>query len=179
MKSLISLIFCLLILSSCQQTVVNTEVKTFSFKADFQPAWEHSRAYTLALADSMPAELYDYKPKEEVFTFGRQFTHCIDFAAGQLMGNGLIESAPFQQPNWDNYDKAQIKAALNGMYDFIDSLAQNLPDSTLQQDIELFGKPTQAWRVFHAIENHTIHHRGQALIYMRLNDITPPGYAGW
>ncbi len=95
------------------------------------------------------------------------------------MGNGLIESAPFQQPNWDNYDKAQIKAALNGMYDFIDSLAQNLPDSILQQDIELLRKPTQAWRVFQAIENHTIHHRGQALIYMRLNDITPPGYAGW
>ncbi|MCU0354066.1 MAG: DinB family protein [Cytophagales bacterium] len=29
------------------------------------------------------------------------------------------------------------------------------------------------------MENHIIHHRGQAIVYLRLKGIRPEGYVGW
>jgi uncharacterized damage-inducible protein DinB len=29
------------------------------------------------------------------------------------------------------------------------------------------------------MENHIIHHRGQAIVYLRLNGVKPKGYFGW
>ncbi|RZM10040.1 MAG: DinB family protein, partial [Pedobacter sp.] len=30
-----------------------------------------------------------------------------------------------------------------------------------------------------AMDNHIIHHRGQCMVYLRMNGITPEGYLGW
>lgn len=181
MKNILLAILVAFTLFSCEKVVEIEEeiVKTSSFKEDFKTAWERSRIYTLALADSMPEELYAYKPAKDVFTFSKQLTHTIDFAGGQLVGNGLAESSPFKGKKWEEMSKAEVRTSLNEMYDWVESLSQSLPDSTLEKEVNFFGNPAPAWRIFQAIENHTIHHRGQALVYMRLKGITPPGYAGW
>ncbi|MCI4668921.1 MAG: DinB family protein [Bacteroidia bacterium] len=179
MKYLIPLAIISIFLAACQPVEEEEVIIELSFKSDFAPAWERSKIYTLALADSMPEELYSYKPSKDVFSFGKQLTHCIDFATGQLVGNGLANESPFKGRDWESHSKAEIRAALAEMYAWVDSLSEALPDSVLEKEIDYFGQTAPAWRVIEAIENHTIHHRGQALVYMRMNGITPPGYAGW
>ncbi|MEO0895447.1 MAG: DinB family protein [Bacteroidota bacterium] len=173
------LVLALFSLQACQPEVKEEQEIELGFADDFSEAWERSKIYTLALADSMPAELYSYKPSEDVFTFSKQLTHTIDFAGGQLMGQGLIEKSPFSGRKWEVYTKAQVIESLTELYDFVDSVVKVIPDAELAKTINFMGQEVPAFRVFQAIENHTIHHRGQALIYMRMNGITPPGYAGW
>ena len=41
------------------------------FKAMFTKHWKVAKEFTLAVADAMPAEDYDFKPNPEELSFGR------------------------------------------------------------------------------------------------------------
>jgi len=45
------------------------------FKAIFAKHWRMAKEFTLAVAEAMPAESYDFKPTPEQMTFGRLMTH--------------------------------------------------------------------------------------------------------
>ena len=45
------------------------------FKAIFAKHWQMAKEFTLAVAEAMPAESYDFKPTPEQLTFGRLMTH--------------------------------------------------------------------------------------------------------
>jgi uncharacterized damage-inducible protein DinB len=49
----------------------------------------------------------------------------------------------------------------------------------LLEEIEFGKEKIPAWRMFTIVENHLIHHRGQTIVYLRLNNIVPKGYFGW
>jgi hypothetical protein len=52
-------------------------------KAVFAKHWQVSKEFTLAVAEAMPAEDYDFKPKPEELTFG-QLTISFDKCANEL-----------------------------------------------------------------------------------------------
>src|SRR6188768_2928345 len=45
------------------------------FKAVFAKHWQVAKEFTLAVAEAMPADSYDFKPNPEQLTFGRLMTH--------------------------------------------------------------------------------------------------------
>src|SRR5258708_37095729 len=52
------------------------ESKTPSkYSAEFVKHWKVARELTLAVADDMPAEIYDFKPNPEEMSFGGQISH--------------------------------------------------------------------------------------------------------
>ena len=48
---------------------------TFLTFEDFQTDWKISKQFTLAVAEKMPAEFYNFKPTPEQMSFGEQMIH--------------------------------------------------------------------------------------------------------
>ena len=48
------------------------------FKAIFARHWQTSKEFTLAVAEAMPAEDYDFKPNPEEMSFGLLMIHIAD-----------------------------------------------------------------------------------------------------
>jgi hypothetical protein len=151
------------------------------FKTEFLQAWARSEEYTLKLFNQVKPELLDYKYTPESFSFRTQFVHCIVFNSLQLCGRLNVPN-PYKDKNnshWSALSKEQLAEELKGFYQFVGTLVKNADDKTLMKEQGFSGGPIPMWRLFYAMENHIIHHRGQALCYLRLNGVTPEGFVGW
>jgi DinB family len=79
----------------------------------------------------------------------------------------------------ENSDQSRTRNQNQGFYAWVEkTLFETKPEKLLQLEGFAVGK-ISVWRLFNALENHIIHHRGQIVCYLRLNDITPIGYIGW
>ncbi|MFN3850781.1 MAG: DinB family protein [Spirosomataceae bacterium] len=154
-----------------------------SFKDEFEPAWKSSEEYTLKVYNQMPEDKMDWKYTPESFSWRTQFVHCIDFTASQICGrlgikNPYDEKAK-QKDFWKKLSKAELGEELKGFYAWVLQVVSETKPEQLAQLEGYAGDKIPVWRLLYALENHIIHHRGQAICYLRLNGITPVGYIGW
>ncbi|ADQ17167.1 DinB family protein [Leadbetterella byssophila] len=161
----------------------NNKEEFSAFREEFKVAWRSSRKYTLELYNQMPEKLMDYKYTPESFSWRTQFVHCIIFNAAQLAMRCEIHD-PFDERtlkagHWKSRKKKQLEADLHEFYDWVEKTVDTLPDEKLKEMTSFGSEDIPVWRLFYALENHIIHHRGQAVCYLRLNGITPIGYVGW
>ncbi len=156
------------------------------FGDSFTETLKNAKAYTLEVAENMPAEDYTFAPHDSVRTFGEQMAHIamstkllntmfikgeqVDFnpAEGAKMekaiGASKEECIKLLSVNFD-----EIIATIEGMdtYDleetFIFSFAPNKPELTKEQG-------------FLFIRDHITHHRGQAITTLRIKGHKAPSY---
>lgn len=125
---------------------------------------EKSQNYTLAVAEAMPESSYDFKPAGGGLNF-QELMHHIAYGIhwweeNYIKGNEISwDSPPLKN------GKQEILNYLNVAYSLVKHTVRN---QKLSED---------AVRGFHATIDHTTHHRGQAVVYLRCNGITPPEYA--
>jgi uncharacterized damage-inducible protein DinB len=150
-----------------------------AFKSEFVAAWKRSLDYTMAIFNQMPEAKLDYKYTPDAFSFRTQFVHCINFTSGQLSGR-LGISDPYEKPvAWGKLSKAELATEIKNFYAWVETAVQQTPTAKLLEKDNFAGDDIPKWRLFYALENHIIHHRGQAICYLRLCGITPEGYIGW
>jgi uncharacterized damage-inducible protein DinB len=150
-----------------------------NFKVEFAAAWKRSRDYTLKIFNQMPEEHLDFHYTEEAMTFRSQFVHCVSFTAAQL-SDRFEAGNPFNNDiNYNTLSKAQIAAEIGRFYDWVGELATKQTSAKLNEMRGFSGEKMPNWQFFYAMENHLIHHRGQAICYLRLKGVTPEGYVGW
>lgn len=155
-----------------------------SFKNDFAeeyyPVWQRGSAYLLEVAEAMPAEKYDYQPSEEVFTFGEQLMHI---AANLYYLNGTyISGTEPEDLDLDIGDKSkeEIISNVREALAQVDMSYQTLASGEDEEELMLFGRiAADKKRVLMLMKDHVTHHRGQLVVYLRLNGILPPNYVGW
>ena len=150
-----------------------------AFLEEFSPAWKRSQEYTLTVFNQMPEEHLDFHYTPEAMTFRTQFVHCITFTAMQLAGRLEIKNPYENKKDWGKLTKAQVADELEGFYAWVEKVAGETSPERLSKQEGFAGGKIQAWQFFYAMENHIIHHRGQAICYLRLKGITPEGYVGW
>src|SRR6266478_3084754 len=72
------------------------------FKAMFVKHWLVAKEFTLAVAEAMPTESYDFKPNPEELSFGRLMTHIAaqnsDSCASATGTKPLAEPAATDRP---------------------------------------------------------------------------------
>lgn len=124
---------------------------------------ENSRNYTLAVAAAMPADKFNFKPAAEVWNFGDLLQH---------IGYGI---------HWweDNYVKGKKTewdppAALNSKQKVVEYLDKAY--DSLKEAISKKSLSADSIKGFHATIDHITHHRGQAVLHLRQQGITPPEY---
>ena len=149
------------------------------FKTSFLSAWKRSEDYTLKLADAMPAADFQFRPVDSIYTYAEQFTHCMEFSGGQLAGYLTNGDNPFKDRDFEAMSKVEVMEGLEEMYDYVAKIMEDADAVTLAEPINFLGDEIPTWRMFEIINHHNIHHRGQAIIYLRAKGIKPPGFVGW
>ncbi|HUI54215.1 MAG TPA: DinB family protein [Bryobacteraceae bacterium] len=144
----------------------------------FLDRWEKAKTFTLQVADAMPAEAYDFRPKPEMRNYGEEMQHIGTnnvFYISRFQGGKSPDSLPAPKV----FDKETTKAYLVACFDYCAEVLKGITDAELDQSYP--GRPNTApqtgwdW-VLHAFI-HTAHHRGYAEVYLREKGIVPPHYA--
>lgn len=162
---------------------LNSEKDLVGFRDEFVSAWKSSRDYTLKIYNQMPEDKMEWKYTPESFSWRTQFVHCITFTAAQLCGRLNIQNPHDEKEKkkdfWKSLSKTELEKELNEFYDWVEKTVLETSTEKFLQMEAYSGDKIPVWRLFYALENHIIHHRGQAICYLRLNGITPAGYIGW
>ena len=142
-------------------------------------AWRVSERTTLITAGQMPIESFNFRYTPEAMSYGEQWRHCCQFTVSQLTGR-LGVADPYEAHKLpDVMTKAQVMTELKAMYAFVRQTIESVPDAKLFESEEYLGSTIPIWRLLYVLENHIIHHRGQCMVYLRLQGIAPEGYLGW
>jgi len=135
--------------------------------------WKTSKKYMLALADQMPAADYSFKLTPPEMSFGQQMAH-IATANAYFFSTLTGQKSPISKPA--NYDKATVVKLLNDSYDFVIASLQGLDPERLHQSFDMEGGKMEGFEVLLLATDHTAHHRGQCIAYLRAKGIKPVDY---
>lgn len=148
-------------------------------RQELKSAWIRSETMTLKNVGQMPPDFFTFKYTKEAMSFAEQWRHCVIYTCNQIANNTDLKNPyedlklPVQMP------KGDIIQELKKMYAFIRTSIEELSDEKLLASCKFAGDNIPVWRLFYALENHIIHHRGQCVVYLRLNGVVPKGYYGW
>ena len=150
-----------------------------SFAADsinFAKHWASSAALTLAVAQAMPADGYDFVPPSTVepkeMTFGALMVHIVQ-ADLNYFGRVSGEKGPAKPATMD---KAAVVAYMKDGLAFCSQTAASLSDDQLAKMYGPEGKQMSGTEALWGGFTHMAHHRGQAEVYLRLKGVKPPAY---
>jgi uncharacterized damage-inducible protein DinB len=135
--------------------------------------WKTSKKYLLALAEQMPAGDYSFKPNPAEMSFGEQMAHIAGSNAyffSKLSG----EKDPIGKPA--NFEKATVLKMLNDSYDFCIAALEGLKMERLHETIDTGEGKMSGLETLLLATDHTAHHRGQCIVYLRAKNIKPAGY---
>lgn len=127
---------------------------------------------SIAVAQTMPADHYNFRPHPESMDFGQLMVHIastnFQFCAG------LRDSAPpkFSSPN----GKDAVINFLTASFDYCTEVIPKLTEAQLQAAHDSPDGHMPGRDILLAMYIHVAHHRGQAEIYLRDEGIRPPGY---
>ena len=152
------------------------------------PEFDHEMANTRKTLERIPEDKFDWKPHEKSTTLRGLATHLSNLVswAVHVVEKDELDAAPGGQPlrpkrvesvqeALETFDKnvAAARAAISGASD--EHLMK--PWTLLAGGRTIFTQP-RAGVLRGMIMNHTIHHRAQLAVYLRLNDVPVPALYG-
>ena len=149
-----------------------------SLNVQLAKKWTGSKTYALALANSMPEELYDFRPSPEEMTFREQLLHVADNMTW-LSSAYLFVAAPPKQAKVAKMPKADLLKRLAEAFDLGQKAHINVAKSQLDDQVKFFAGPMTRRQILILMHDHKTHHLGQLIVYLRLNGLKPPAYVGW
>jgi len=174
MKTNLIMMFALTLPALAQTTVKDALVKH----------WKTSGEFTLAVADAMPAESYNFRPNPEEMSYGQLMAHIAGVNVNACANaSGLARPAlPPKIAEWfKDTQKVEVdkETALSFMKSSFEFCNQAVAAMTPERMDTVQGPPARnltgfewLWGYF----THTAHHRGQAEVYLRVKGIKPPAY---
>jgi uncharacterized damage-inducible protein DinB len=142
-------------------------------KAMFLKHWQTAKEFTLAVADAMPAEGYDFKPNPEEMSFGRLMIHIADQNSDSCASATGTE--PLEAPT-----ATDKHTAIQFLNDTFDKCAREVgalpPEQWTREAYKFQGQPVTAQEALWYTFTHMAHHRGQAEVYLRVRNIKPPAW---
>ncbi|AOW21411.1 DinB family protein [Urechidicola croceus] len=165
--------------SSCKNvTKENNSSKTVAetnneFSTSFVKVLENAKAYTLEVAEAMPAEDYNYKTSDSVRTFGEQLTHIgtsTQFILSQFI-KGETPPKSVKTEEEISTSKDEVIQLLTDSFDETISTLKKMNSDDLSETFILDFVPEKPKYTkkegFAFLRDHITHHRGQAIIYLR------------
>ena len=156
-----------------------------SMQSDWQARWANARAYTLAVAEAMPASDYGFRPDypnalRPAMTFGEQLVH-LGRNIEWVSADKLLGGATPPRPDIDPADKSAVIAYLDAMFALGKRALGSLSFAELDERVDWFGEGERLSkrRVGLLLFDHVTHHRAQAIVYLRVKGVAAPEYVGW
>jgi uncharacterized damage-inducible protein DinB len=153
------------------------------FVKDALSKWKGMKEYTLAVAEAMPEEKYTYRPVKEEDSFGFQLVHMANnmyFLSSKFIRNAdMPVDSKAVEKNISKMTKAEIIQYLSKAFDYTEATFAQMTDKTLEEELDYWGGHSTKRKIVFLLNDHQTHHRGQLIVYLRLNGIKPPKYIGW
>jgi len=152
------------------------------------PEFDHEMGTTRRLLERVPPSALAWKPHDKSMSMGQLSGHLSKLAS---WANIILTSNSFDLATRDPNTRLLVPESAAAIIETFDSTvkaaraeiaaktdAEYLVPWTLKQGShEMFTLPRfSAIRTF--VLNHTIHHRGQLSVYLRLNDVALPSIYG-
>ena len=149
-------------------------------KALFAKHWQISKEFTLAVAEAMPAEGYDFKPIAEEMNFGQLMVHIAaqnSDSCASASGTQAPPSIPSSSATPPATDKQTAIKFLTISFDKCAKEIDAMPPEQWNKEVYKFrDQPVLASEALWYTFTHTAHHRGQAEVYLRVKNIKPPAW---
>jgi len=149
------------------------------FKNTFPQVWQRSVDYTQRVVQAMPADKYDFRPEEGFMSFGEQLLHIagnVEYLTEKITGKKV---SFYDRKQSANLSKAEIINILQEANSHVAGLILTISQETLQEEVNFGNVKMSRENLFYLLRDHQTHHRGQAVVYLRLNKIEVPAYVGW
>ncbi len=151
-----------------------------NFIKDYLERLENSQKYLILVAEMMPEDKYDFKATPEEMSFAENLMHigyAIDWHSQSLLGGR--ESRDWKTDTIfkvANKSKEEMIATIEKTFDETIKLIKQFDTTQFDDALDYFGLNRTKRQIFLLLADHVTHHRGQMLVYMRLNGLTPPRY---
>ncbi len=146
---------------------------------DLRKKWKNAASYTIEVAEAMPEEYYEFKPTEEEMSFRRQLVHL----SGNMLwlSSSYLNHGAFNRDSVANWTptKAATLELLRQSFDTAAEALERVDVAELGKEVQFFAGPMHLRQIILLMHDHLTHHRGQAIVYLRLKGIKPPAYRGW
>lgn len=142
---------------------------------NFVRLWlERQAKSTIAAAEEMPADKYDYRPTPPQITFGHLVVHIINSNNGLCSKYGGITLPTADKPS-DTDPKDKLVPALKASFDVCTQALAKADDSNLGEPIKVFGdRPVSRAAALIILTNEFSDHYATQAMYLRLNGLLPP-----
>lgn len=156
----------------------SVQAQSDPFLREFLERWEGSKQYMLALAKAMPEENYNFRPTSEEMSFGEQLMHIAVTVEWHVFSRFEGLNTPYRTPDYraEGLSKEEIIAVVEKE---MDKAAEHIAqfDPIRLSETNQYGEMRRTSRQFLLLAaDHIAHHRGQLVVYLRMNDINPPNY---
>lgn len=150
------------------------------FIKEYLERLENSRKYLILVAKSMPKDKYDFKATSESMSFAENLMHiswAMDWHSQSLMGGR-------EARDWNtdtelkvaNKSKKEMISKIDEVFKKTIEFISNFDINKLEERLDYFGSDRTKRQILLLLADHITHHRGQILVYMRLNGLKPPRY---
>ena len=149
------------------------------------PEFDHEMATTRKVLERVPEGKFDWKPHDKSMSLGKLATHLAELPA--------LSQLILKRPSFD-ITSPRPSAHATTRQEILDLFDRNVADTradlaatddaammekwTLQRGEQTVFSLPRAAVVRSMIFSHTIHHRGQLSVYLRLNDVPVPSIYG-
>jgi uncharacterized damage-inducible protein DinB len=149
------------------------------FKILFAKHWQIAKEFTLAVAEAMPAEGYDFRPNPEELSFGQLMIHiAAQNSDSCASATGTKSLAGLSSTEWPAATDRQT--AIKFLTLTFDKCAKDLdampPEQWNKEVYKFRGQPVLASEALWYTFTHMADHRGQAEVYLRVKNIKPPAW---
>ncbi len=123
-----------------------------------------TKAFTIEVINAMPEDKFDFKPDDGIRSFQEQAYHLvysIDYYNRLFASGGNAAWSPEAE---DSKSKAEIMKWANDLFD------------SMEKTILAASNNQQLTSGIMGYLDHNAHHRGQMVIYLRMNGVAAPSY---
>lgn len=160
---------------------VQAQGQTGTFLTEMQLRLENSKKYTLAVAQAMPEASYNFRPAPDEMTFRAQLLHMAQNISWLTATYLTTKPNPITEAELKKADgsKESVEATVAKAFDYAIETVHSFDEAHLGDSVPFFAGPLSKRQIMMLINDHQAHHRGQLVVYLRMNNVKPPGYVGW
>ena len=151
-----------------------------SFIEDYLERLENSRKYLVLVAEKMPEDKYAFKASPESSSFAENLMHiawAMDWHSQTLLGERKARDWNTDtELKVENKSKKEMIATIEKTFNETIKLIAEFDTTKFNDRLDYLGLDRTKRQIFLLLTDHITHHRGQMLVYLRLNGIKPPRY---
>ncbi|MDF2156429.1 DinB family protein [Algoriphagus sp. CAU 1675] len=145
---------------------------------EFLTKWNNGKQFTIDVLNKMPDSGMDYKTDPSAMSFKEQIHHIASSMVGISQGF-LLGAEPGFSIDLKTATREELADYVAKSYDYATATMKALSPEQAGVVQNVFGFEVSRRQVMALLMDHSTHHRGAAIAYLRANGVEPPAFVGF